>query len=113
MVNCYIFDGYDTGKPVISRVVENTPEVLYFPGCGREIGAWILGPVLYLLKKRYAKTVALVATLADFILMLTGIIFRDRISALGMNIFGFDIFILLITFIFWLYLFISYKKNAS
>ena len=77
------------------------------------LGGGLLGPVLYLLKKRYAKTVALVATLADFILMLTGIIFRDRINALGMNIFGFDIFILLITFIFWLYLFISYKKNAS
>jgi len=34
VVNCYIFDGYDTGKPVISRVVENTLEVLYIPGGG-------------------------------------------------------------------------------
>jgi len=77
------------------------------------LGGGLIGPVLYLLKNRYAKIVAFVAVVADFILMQMGIIFRNRISALGMNIFEFDIFILLITFLFWLYLFISYKKEQN
>ena len=71
----------------------------------------LISPILYLVKSKHSCKVAFVSAFADLILMLLGVVFRNRISALGMNIFCFDLFILIITFLFGLYLYFAYKKN--
>lgn len=73
----------------------------------------LLSPVLFLIKNKYAYKVAFVSAFSDFILMMSGIIFRNRINALGINIFYFDLFILIITFLFGIYLYILSKKSIS
>lgn len=73
----------------------------------------LLSPFLFLLKSKYAYKVAFVSAFSDFILMMSGIMFRNRINALGINIFYFDLFILIITFLYGFYLYKSNKKSAS
>ena len=72
----------------------------------------LLSPVLFLIKNKYAYKVAFVSAFSDFVLMMSGIIFRNRINALGTNIFYFDLFILIITFLFGIYLYILSKKSV-
>lgn len=69
----------------------------------------VLSPVLYLMKKKYAYKVAFVSAIADLVLIILGVLFRNRIAALGLNIFLFDLFILVITILFWGFL----KKSAK
>lgn len=71
----------------------------------------LLSPVMYLVKNKHSYKVAFVSAGTDFILMFLGVVFRNRISALGMNIFCFDLFILIITFLYGIYLYLAYKKE--
>ena len=70
----------------------------------------ILSPVLYFLKKNCAFIVSLTSGIADFILILLGLMFRNRFKVLGSNIFCFDVFILIITLLYGIYLYHDYKK---
>lgn len=72
-----------------------------------------ISPIMYLTKNKHSYKVAFVSAVSDFILMLLGIVFRKRINALGTNVFGFDLFILIITFLFGVYLYIAYKKDGT
>ncbi|MDO4491669.1 MAG: hypothetical protein Q4B85_11445 [Lachnospiraceae bacterium] len=65
----------------------------------------LISPILYLMKCRQAYKVAFLSAAADFILILLGVLFRERINALGVDIFCFDLFILVITFLFGVYLY--------
>lgn len=73
----------------------------------------LISPIMYLVKSKHSYKVAFVSAFADFILMLLGIIFRNRISALGINIFCFDLFILITTFLYGLYLYIACRRNRT
>ena len=70
----------------------------------------IFSPVLYFMKKKYDFIIALTSGISDFILILLGIIFRNRFEVLGSNVFNFDVFILIITLLFGIYLYYEYKK---
>lgn len=73
----------------------------------------LISPILYLARNKHSYKVAFVSALADLILMILGVAFRDRIGALGINIFGFDLFILISTFLFGLFLYLTYRKNRT
>lgn len=70
-------------------------------------------PVLLLLGKRTSKIVALISTIADLILIISTSIFRNRFEVLGINVFIFDIFILLITICFYFYCRHIYKERIN
>lgn len=62
-----------------------------------------VAPVLLPMKKKQATIIALISVIADIILMVSTVLFRNRIEVLGINIFIFDIFILIITLGLYLY----------
>ena len=57
----------------------------------------IMGPILYLLRKKTAGTVMLISCASDGLLILTTSIFRNRIGVLGLSVWMFDLWILAIT----------------
>ena len=65
----------------------------------------LISPVLYFMKKRCAYQMALVSAASDLILIVLGVVFRNRLAVLGANIFCFDLFILIVTFLFAIYLY--------
>lgn len=71
----------------------------------------LLSPLLYFTRNVHAYKVTFVSAAADFILIVLGVLFRDRFNVLGAEIFCFDVFILVITFLFGLYLFVE-QRNA-
>lgn len=71
----------------------------------------LLSPILYLVKNKHSYKIAMTSFVSDFILILLGVLFRDRINALGLNIFYFDLFILIITLLFGIYLYFSIKNE--
>ncbi|MGN0537726.1 MAG: hypothetical protein ACI4M3_07100 [Acutalibacteraceae bacterium] len=73
----------------------------------------LLSPLLYLLKNKHSYKVAITSFVCDFILMLLGVIFRNRLNVLGVNIFCFDLLILIITLLFGIYLYFNNKKNID
>lgn len=62
-----------------------------------------ISPLLLTLKKRLSKYLALVSSISQLILLLLTFAFRNRLEVLGLNIAIFDIFILLMTFGFYIY----------
>lgn len=71
----------------------------------------LLSPIMYLVKSKESYLIALISFLCDFILVILGIIFRNRINVLGINIFYFDLFILIITLLFGIYLYFYSKSD--
>lgn len=64
----------------------------------------LISPILYFLRKQSGYKIAFASFLCDLILVIWGVLFRNRLSVLGMNIFCFDMFILIITLAFSVYL---------
>lgn len=60
-------------------------------------------PILLILQNNCATPVALTSASADFFLLLFTFTFKNRFQVLGAGVAGFDIFILLLTFAFYLY----------
>ena len=73
----------------------------------------LLAPILYLLKKRCACQVAYASFLFDLFLILFGAIFRNRFRIFDPSIICFDIFILVITFLFGVYLHLQVKMRRN
>lgn len=67
--------------------------------------------ILYLLKKGSCTEAAFASFLADALLIVLTSIFRNRIGVLGWNVFGFDLFILFVTFCFWMLCRKAWKKQ--
>lgn len=63
----------------------------------------VVSPLLLLVKNRYAEKAALVSLSADLILILLTSVFRNRIGVLGFGTFAFDIFIVVLTLLLYLY----------
>lgn len=67
------------------------------------LAAGFAAPLCMLLKSKRCALMALISFVADFALILFTSLFRNRIGVLGMQVFGFDLFILLLTLLFSLY----------
>ncbi|MDO4466680.1 MAG: hypothetical protein Q4C49_06690 [Bacillota bacterium] len=65
----------------------------------------LISPILYLIKNTNAYKVAFLSAIADFVLIVLGVLLRNRIVALGIQIFCFDLFILVVTALFGIYLY--------
>ena len=77
------------------------------------LASGLIAPILYLLKNKCAYRVAYAAFLLDLLLILFGAICRDRFSVFDGTIIGFDIFILVLTFLFGVYLHLQVKKGSG
>lgn len=73
----------------------------------------LLSPILYLCKKKSAAIIAMTSFVCDFILIILGVAFRNRLAVLGTNIFCFDLFILFITLLFAVFLYFQNKKDVT
>lgn len=102
----YASKGY--GKAVISSFT-NYPLYMLIFWIGNLTGG-LISPVLYFVKSKHSSKIAFISAVFDFILIVLGIAFRNRLNVLGTNIFCFDLFILIVTFLFGIYL---YKANKS
>ena len=69
-----------------------------------------IAPILYIIKNKYACYTAMVSFVCDAVLIVLGAIFRNRLEVLGFNVFCFDMFILIITFLFAVFLYWERKK---
>lgn len=105
--NYYESKGY--GQTVIDYFT-NYPVYLLIFWIGNLL-CGLLSPILYLMKNKHSYKIAMVSFICDFILILLGVIFRDRINALGLNVFYFDLFILIITLLFGIYLYFKNRRN--
>lgn len=56
-----------------------------------------LSPLLYLFGKKSCAIVAFISAVSDTILIVLTSVFRNRIGVLGLNVFTFDLFILVMT----------------
>lgn len=65
--------------------------------------AGMLAPITLIFNVKWAKQLALSSSVADLILLLLTFTFKNRLEVLGAGVAAFDIFILLITFGFYLY----------
>ncbi|MDH6364872.1 hypothetical protein M2139_001873 [Enterococcus sp. PF1-24] len=65
--------------------------------------AGLAEPLLFILKKKAAVITALTATLAQFILLVLTFALRNRLAVLGTGVALFDVGILLLTLLFYLY----------
>ena len=108
-INYYESKGY--GQIVIDYFT-NYPIYLLVFWIGNLI-CGLVSPLLYLLNNVHSYKVAISSFFCDFILMLLGIIFRNRLNVLGLNIFYFDLFILIITLLFGIYLYFNNKKENN
>lgn len=72
--------------------------------------AGLVSPILYLFKNINSYKVAFVSFCSDLILIVLGVCLRDRFSVFSTDIIYFDIFILIITLLFGIYL---YKSNKN
>ena len=70
----------------------------------------LAAPILYLLKNKHAYQTAYASFLFDLFLILFGAIFKNRFQVFEAPIICFDIFILIITFLFGLFLHLQAKK---
>ena len=86
------------------------------PGLILWIGNLLSGlaaPILYLSKKEYAYKVAYASFLCDLFLIILGALFYERFEVFERSIICFDIFILVTTFLFGVYLHLQAKKSPS
>ena len=79
----------------------------------RQFGKRAHRPILYLLKREYAYQVAYASFLFDLFLILFGAIFNERFEVFDFTIICFDIFILVTTFLFGVYLHLQAKKPCG
>lgn len=105
-INYYESKGY--GQIVIDYFT-NYPIYLLVFWIGNLI-CGLVSPLLYVLNNIHAYKVAITSFGCDFILILLGIIFRNRLNVLGLDIFCFDLFILIITLLFGIYLYFNNKR---
>lgn len=83
------------------------------PGLILWIGTLVSGliaPILYLLRKEYAYQAAYASFLFDLFLILSGAMFNERFEVFDLAIICFDIFILVSTFLFGVYLHLQAKQ---
>lgn len=73
----------------------------------------LLAPVLYLFKNRKAYKVAYASFVFDLLLILLGAIFNNRFEVFDFNIICFDMFILIITLLFGIYLQINNNSKQN
>ena len=73
----------------------------------------LLSPILYLFKCKYAYKVAYISFLADALLIVLGALFRNRFQVFAFGIICFDIFILIITLLFAIYIHMEYNKTIK
>ncbi len=106
-VNYYNSKGY--GEIVVNYFTNYPVYLLVFWISNLLCG--LLSPIMYLVKNKNSYKIAIISFISDFILILLGVIFRNRINALGLNIFYFDLFILIITLLFGIYLYFSNKNE--
>lgn len=71
----------------------------------------LIAPILYLWKKPYADQTAFASSLFDLLLIMFGAIFRDRFGVFPVAIICFDLFILVITFVFGVYLHLQENRS--
>ena len=102
----YISKGYGE---VVHNYFNNYPFVGLILWIGNLI-CGLLAPVLYLFKNKKAYIVAYASFIFDLLLILLGVIFNNRFNVFDFNIICFDIFILIITLLFGIYLQISNKN---
>ena len=102
----YISKGYGE---VVHNYFSNYPFVGLILWIGNLI-CGLLAPVLYLFKNKKAYKVAYASFIFDLLLILLGVIFNNRFNVFDFNIICFDIFILIITLLFGIYLQISNKN---
>lgn len=70
----------------------------------------LLSPILYLCRRTCAEKIAMASFICDFVLIILGVAFRNRLAVFGPNIFCFDLFILFITLLFAVFLHSQGKK---
>ena len=74
------------------------------------LASGLIAPILYLLKNKWACQVAYASFLFDLFLILFGAICRNRFGIFDLTIICFDLFILVITLLFGIYLHLQGKK---
>ena len=72
----------------------------------------LVSSIMYLLKKASAYKLAFTSFVCDLLLIIWGVLFRNRFDVLGVNIFCFDIFILLVTLAFAVYVWKSQRGRS-
>lgn len=97
--NYYVSHGY--GKQVVDYFT-NYPIYFLVLWVTNLLGGFF-SPLLLIIRSKWAKTLALISMVADLFLLLFTFIFRNRLLVLGVGVAGFDIFILGITFGWYLY----------
>ena len=70
----------------------------------------LMAPILYFLKKESAYQAAYASFLFDLFLILLGAMFNKRFEVFNLSVICFDIFILVTTFLFGVYLHLQVKK---
>lgn len=70
----------------------------------------LISPILYLLKNKISSKIALVSFASDLILILLGALFNNRFKVFSTFVICFDLFILLITLLFGLFVYFEDKK---
>lgn len=106
----YASHGY--GQAVVNYFTNYPPYFLALWGINLITG--ILAPLALIFNARIAKYLALISSIADAALLLFTFAFRNRFATLGAGIAAFDIFILMMTFGFFLYCrFIEQRQMKS
>lgn len=103
----YISKGYGE---IVHNYFTNYPVIGLAFWIGNLVGG-LISPILYLIKNKYAYKVAMLSFICDLVLIILGVAFRNRLNVLGINIFYFDLFILLITLFWGIYLYFVSKSN--
>ena len=79
---------------------------------GNLIGG-LIAPILYLFKQKISCQIAYASFLFDLFLILLGAIFNNRFKVFDISIICFDLFILIITLLFGIYLQFQAKKQCG
>ncbi|MDO5399812.1 MAG: hypothetical protein Q4F17_02365 [Eubacteriales bacterium] len=103
------YAGKSYGQPVVDYFT-NYPVfgLVFWVG---NLACGLLSPMMYLCRRKNADRVAMASFLCDFVLILWGAAFRNRLPVLGIRIFCFDLFILLVTLLFAVFLHCKGEKQ--
>lgn len=80
---------------------------------GGNLASGLTAPILYLLKNKWAYIAAYASFLLDLFLILFGAIWKNRFGVFDLPVICFDIFILIITFLFGAYLHAQVKTGRG
>lgn len=105
----YISKGYGQ---IVHEYFTNYPIVGLVMWIGN-LTCGLLAPILYLFKNRKAYKVAYASFVFDLLLILLGAIFNNRFEVFDFNIICFDMFILIITLLFGIYLQINNNSKQN